>query len=112
MNESKLNTAKKGAASTFDESLNSREPKFDLGHVVITNGAMDELDPFDVQIALFRHQRGDWGDVCQQDWKANDEALTDGWRLLSVYRDRNEKKFFINTEWNRSVTTVLLPWEY
>ena len=38
--------------------------------------------------------------------------MREGYRLLSAYRDRNDIKFWIITEADRSVTTVLLPEDY
>lgn len=82
-----------------------------LGQVVITRNALDSLSKDAVYAALARHQVGDWGDVCEEDSGANDESLKDGSRILSVYRD-GETTFWIITEADRSVTTVLLPEDY
>ena len=83
-----------------------------LGQVVITRGAMNELPAREVQNSLFRHAMGDWGDVCEEDWTLNDEALEHEARLLSSYRTDNGIRFWIITEWDRSLTTILLPEEY
>lgn len=83
-----------------------------LGQTVITRGAVADLHPEDVLAAMARHSRCDWGDVCAEDRAANDEALECGERLLSSYSDRTGTKFWIITEWDRSVTTVLLPEDY
>jgi hypothetical protein len=88
------------------------EPKFSLGRMVATPNALDTLDPDDVQTAIIRHAAGDWGDVCQQDFRSNQSALEEGLRLFSVYRDRAGTKFWIITEGDRSATTVLLPEDY
>ena len=82
-----------------------------LGQVVITRNALDTLRADAVQAALRRHVAGDWGDVCDEDRGLNDEALKNGSRILSVYRDE-ETKFWIITEADRSATTVLLPEDY
>jgi hypothetical protein len=82
-----------------------------LGQVVGTSGAAAELDHNHVLSALGRHMRGDWGDVCAEDGAANDAALRRGERIVSVYHS-NGVKFYIITEWDRSVTTILLPCEY
>lgn len=87
-------------------------PLFQLGQMVITTNAHNTLDNLDVAAAIHRHQRGDWGDVCLEDWGLNDQALQEGTRLLSSYKDRNGTKFWIITEHDRSVTTVLLPEDY
>jgi len=87
-------------------------PLFPLGRTVITANAQQTLHADDVPIALHRHASGDWGELCTSDWKENEVALSEGHRLLSVYRDRNERKFYVITEHDRSVTTVLLPEDY
>lgn len=86
--------------------------KFELGQVLITPGAHDDLDLKDVCSALVRHAGGDFGDVNEEDWAQNVTALETGDRILSSYRDSNGVKFWIITEWDRSATTVLLPSEY
>lgn len=86
--------------------------KVQLGQLVITKNAMKTLKAMDVTKALSRFSEGDWGDVCKEDWEANDEALKHGGRLLGSYHDRNGTKFWIITEADRSVTTVLLPEDY
>jgi len=85
---------------------------FSLGSVVATPGALEKLDRTTINKALERHHQGDWGDVCDEDRKANDQSLRDGTRLLSVYHDSNQTKFWIITEADRSSTTILLPEEY
>ncbi len=86
--------------------------RFDVGKLYLTRGVIDEISPFEAAIAIARHVRGDWGDVCEEDRLANEEALEEGYRLLSVYHSSEGKKFWIITEWDRSVTTILLPEEY
>jgi hypothetical protein len=89
-----------------------KEPLFELGQVVSTPGALDALTAEDIGKALARHHRGDWGDVGRHDWRANEEALTEGFRLFSVYRSESSVKFWVITEADRSSTCVLLPEEY
>lgn len=86
-------------------------PKFPLGQIVITANAQSTLDPADVQQGLDRHASGDWGEVCSEDAQLNDDSLEYGDRLLSVYRS-GATRFWIITEADRSVTTVLLPEDY
>jgi len=59
-----------------------------------------------------RHAVGDWGDVGVEDWKANDEALNSGARLLSAYNLGEGRHLWIITEADRESTTVLLRDEY
>ena len=86
-------------------------PKFPLGQIVITANAQSILEPADVQQGLSRHARGDWGDICPEDRKLNELSLKDGSRLLSVYRS-GANRFWIITEADRSMTTVLMPEDY
>lgn len=86
--------------------------KFELGQVVITPGAHDDLDLKDVASSLVRHAGGDFGDMSEEDKAYNEEALETGGRIMSAYRDRNGVKFWIITEYDRSATTILLPEEY
>jgi len=88
------------------------ETQFPLGQCVITANARDALHPQDVTLALDRHARGDWGELCEDDRKENELALTQGMHLFSRYQDRAGTAFYIITEHDRSVTTVLLPEDY
>lgn len=85
---------------------------FPLGQTVITPKALDALVPEDVRQALRRHAAGDWGDVGATDQAENELSLREGFRILSAYRDRNGTAFWIITEANRKLTTVLLPEDY
>jgi hypothetical protein len=88
--------------------------KFSPGSVYITPGAMEQFTASgdDPLAFLIRHLAGDWGEVNAEDWRANEESLLRGERLLSVYRMSNGTKFWIITEWDRSVPTFLLPEDY
>jgi hypothetical protein len=88
------------------------EPKFPLGRLLATPQAMQTLNPDDVRKAISRHAVGDWGDLCEEDLQANQFALDENLRLLSVYQDRSGTKFWFITEADRSATTVLLPEDY
>ena len=68
------------------------------------------MNETDVQAALRRHESGDWGTLCDEDREANDVAVREQLRLVSVYHS-DGSKFYVITEWDRSATTVLLPEE-
>jgi len=87
-------------------------PKFTLGRTVITANAQSNLSPEDILASLRRHHSGDWGDVGKEDWNENDLSLRKGLRLVSVYHSTDRIEFWIITEADRSVTTVLLPEDY
>ncbi|MFN0009571.1 MAG: hypothetical protein ACKVXR_16865 [Planctomycetota bacterium] len=83
-----------------------------LGRLLIAREALAVLSHDDVLVALGRHVRRDWGELDCEDKAANDRALVDHSRLLSSYRAKEGRKFWIITEADRSATTVLLPEEY
>ena len=87
---------------------------FSLGQTVITPGAIKAFTRSEQHPGDFfeRHLLGDWGEVCGEDARANQEALAEGLRLMSVYRTAGGKKFWIITEADRSATMLLLPGEY
>jgi hypothetical protein len=83
-----------------------------LGRTVATPAALAAVSQPDILAALRRHAAGDWGNVDPDDRAANDLALATGGRLLSVYESAEETTFWVITEADRSVTTVLLPDDY
>ena len=87
------------------------QPRFPVGMTYATPGAL-ALD-VDLMKYMRRHHCGDWGDeLCAEDKAANEQALKDGSRLLSCYRTPAGDRLYIITEWDRSMTTILLPSEY
>ena len=95
------------------------QPRFELGRVVITPGALEACPAAFLQKCLARHVTGDWGCICRQDELQNEAALSEGWPTLSAYViDRSkpstgygENTLWIKTAADRSVTTLLLPHE-
>lgn len=90
------------------------EQKFDLGKTVATPGAIAAMEKAKENPGKFlsRHASGDWGEMCDEDKKLNDESVTGGDRLMSAYLLADGTKVWVITEWDRSVTTILLPDEY
>lgn len=85
---------------------------FRLGRIVATPNAHGKLSQTEILAALQRHQAGDWGDQTEEDRQANTHALSQGTRLLSVYHTEKGLRFWLITEADRTVTTVLLPEDY
>src|SRR5262249_3130432 len=83
-------------------------PKFQLGRVVITRNALAAIPPEEVNDAIHRHSRADWGELDQHDLAENARCLKEGGRLFSIYRARNGVRFYVITESDRSVTNVEL----
>lgn len=99
------------------------QPRFSLGQMVATPEAMATVGRLGKSVLEFieRHVRGDYGDLSDEDKQANEDALTDGSRILSSYILEGEgdgaTKLWIITEaededGNRIATTALLPEEY
>lgn len=89
-------------------------PKFVLGQIVSTPGALEALDrtregPFTF---IARHVRGDWGDLDHEDRRENERSVDAGDRIFSAYHLKDGTKIWIITEADRSATTILLPEEY
>lgn len=92
---------------------------FELGNVVCTASVAEQMESnaafaFYVEKALSMHATGNWGDLCDEDWESNQQALQNGGRLFSAYYTdyTQTEKIWIITEDDRSVTTVLFPNEY
>jgi hypothetical protein len=91
-----------------------RPPRFSLGQLVATPGALEALaaagqDPMEF---VQRHQSGDWGEISAEDARENEYSLQHGFRLLSAYTLRMGVRLWLITEADRSATTILLPSEY
>jgi hypothetical protein len=91
------------------------QARFASGQVVVTTGVGALIGEGRLNPApyLYRHLCGDWGDLDDSDRCLNDAALQSGEdRLFSSYQVAPDLKLWIITEWDRSVTTLLLPSEY
>lgn len=89
-------------------------PRFRLGVTVATPGALEALEEAEQSAGAFlsRHVMGDWGEVPEEDAQANEDALSNGARLLSAYTTKTGAKLWVITEADRSATTILTPEEY
>lgn len=87
---------------------------FDLGAIVGTPGAIEALQVAGLsgRDLLLRHIAGDWGEVHPDDRGLNEEAVERGERIMSVYPLHTGETIWIITEWDRSLTTLLLPEDY
>ena len=91
--------------------------KFEIGTLVFTrtiNDTIADNEKFAIEIltALRRYVSADWGDLCKEDKKLNDNALkTELYRVVAAYIT-NKGKVYIITEWDRSYTTILFADEY
>lgn len=83
---------------------------FELGKITMTPSAISIIASFKVPIGdlLDRHERGDYGEVSEMDWRENTLALLPESveRIMSVYTVGTEKLWII-TDPDRNVTTLL-----
>lgn len=98
------------------QPIQEKMPKamFNLGRVAITPGAVVTLQAAEHHPVQFlaRHVSGDWGDLPEEDIEENHFALQRGLRVFSAYKLDTGSMIYVITEWDRSVTTLLLPEEY
>ena len=128
-------TSKVGApaSTTTSPIIYSNAARFSMGQIVATPGALQLLQEtgFSAAALLARHLQYDWGDLCKDDAALNAMALTDGSRIMSVYRlvdaeklkaTPRAKRADLPTVWvitdgtnengKREYTTLLLPGDY
>lgn len=95
------------------------DARFPLGRIVATHGAkaLAERNGAGGTCLLLciavQHAHGHWGSLCEEDREVQEEILrgeADG-PLMSEW-EVNGQKLWVITEWDRSVTTFLLPEEY
>lgn len=117
-----------GAAHHRRVTVLTNIARFPLGQIVATPGALALLERtgFSAAALLSRHIHGDFGDCDAEDRASNELAVAEGMRVMSVYRLVDAQRLaatplhkrnalptvWIITEWDRSVTTALLPSEY
>lgn len=118
---------------TMHEQFNNPEPDelaimehfllvledWDLGQVVITRALDAEINENpeaqrEIAEAFNRYKMYDWGDSESYDQELNDRAiLNKDDRILASYTLKSiNRKIWIITEWDRSVTTLLFPEDY
>ena len=95
-------------------SARNDEPqaKFPFGRIVATPNVLTSIPNDEILKALSKHLQGDWGTLEAEDKNENERALKHGGRLFSAYQSSRNEKFWIITEADRSVTTILLPEDY
>ena len=128
-NESTIDDAR----SQTPVTIITNSARYALGQIVATPGALAQLQATGRSAAslLARHMHGDWGDTCRDDAALNEIAITDGSRVMSVYRlvdgeklkaTPKQKRADLPTVWvitdgtnqagRREITTLLRPEDY
>jgi hypothetical protein len=101
------------------QNKKTTSPKFELGRIVATRGALESLEQSGQSPSEFlqRHLQREQGDLCDEDHELNAAALQDGSRVLSAFKTSKNVKLWVITEaedgnGHRSATTLLRPKEY
>jgi hypothetical protein len=68
-----------------------RGPRFESGRIIVTADAAQKIPAEDIETALKRHLRGDWGDLGEDDRRRNDETLEREGHSLRYLRLRTER---------------------
>ncbi len=91
-----------------------QSPRFQLGKVVATPGAIEALAAAQTSAweLLSKHVIADFGDVDATDWQSNLDAIKEGERILSAYTLKTGERLWAITEADRSSTCILRPDEY
>jgi len=80
-----------------------------LGRILISEEAEETLVRGDIVIALAKHGSGEWGDVCEEQKRANDIAREKGiGPMSSAWLDDKRTPFEIVTDADRQSTKVQL----
>lgn len=96
-------------------AISNKNPRFQLGQVVATPGALDALESNEQTAMEFiqRHVVLDPGELDEEDQQTNVEAVANGGRVFSSYLMMDgTTKLWVITEADRSSTCLLLPNEY
>lgn len=94
------------------------ERKFDLGTTVMTKAISDVINEsavfgLEVNKAFERYQNCDWSDMeFEEDKELNDRAVKNGSERIFATYNTSKGKIYIITEWDRSYTTILFPFDY
>lgn len=92
--------------------------EFEFGNLYVTNDVAERAENDENFMAFInkafckRYCKCDWGDICEEDAKQNDEAVQHGERILAVYKYDKDTTIWIITEADRSCTTILFPENY
>jgi hypothetical protein len=100
---------------TVLDFLGNRTPVFAAGDVHCTPSVLEwAISHPTIQLTAYlaMHLAGEWGDLDLHDRQTNDHSVRTGGRILSSYRQDNDKDLWIITEADRSHTTLLWAEEY
>lgn len=84
---------------------------FPPGELRFSDGVRSTFGIDEVLDGLRRHLSADWGDIDDAHWQLNNRALKEGGPIISAYKGKSGKRFFIATAPDRSATCTFLSGE-
>ena len=88
--------------------------KFYMTSTISSDMDSDERFYLEVFNCLERYNKNDWGDLCEEDKKANETALKYGGMILATYMTSKGKIYIITDDAgvSKQTVTILYPEEY
>lgn len=80
-----------------------------LGQLLATVGSLDLVPTDELEAALARHAKGDWGEIDRSERALNDMASLIEGHFYSVYRTVAGTRFSLFTDADRSFTALIIP---
>lgn len=94
------------------EPIGLDENDVKLGSVLVTEAVRNKLPEGEINGMLYRHSKHDWGDVGEESWAMNDEAVkAKQGTILSSYSFTDGSSCFIETNLGTRQTTVFMSYE-
>ena len=118
MSSKKHPKVQKVDAEYFTKLRREGKSLFSLGQVYATPAVLAHLEKHAIypSALLGPHCHGEYGQLDEEDRKANDDALIDGSRILSLYLVEGQRIYAITDSADeqgvRRATTLLFPHEY
>lgn len=83
-----------------------------LGRVLVTSSVREAIEAAGDSLGriLTLHESGNWGSVPYEDRIANDDALANGGRFVSLHHTKLRDEILLITE--NGVTKVMRPYEF
>lgn len=98
----------KESATTIVDSAN----RVQTSRLVGTPSVLQQVNYFELQSAVERHLKGDWGLVSPRDAARNNVSLHIGEAVISAFQNSERVRFWIITNSDRSQTAVMLPSDF
>jgi len=84
---------------------------FPLGRILISFEASSRLHPQFALFCLWRHGRGEWGEVTSAEATQNNTAVKGRGRVVSRYLSPNQARILISTHEDRGDTLIIVEGE-